>query len=133
MLNNLFGLITGAVANTSTNNGVNVSIDTSVFQKAETAYWPMIQQRINAIPIPDLVLPSDQSMYIKDNDFRVTQPADHFSFQNVDNCLQIRLHQLSAKFSTGNFHAHHGIFGAHGHAEMSIDSTKLTFGFRPTI
>jgi hypothetical protein len=132
MLSNLLTGVAGALANTSTNNGVNLSIDTNVFQKAESAYWPMIQQRINAIPMPDLVLPSDESMYLKDNDFRVTQPADHFSFENVDNCLQIKMNKLSAKFSTGNFHAHHGIFGAHGHAEMAIDTTKLIFGFRPS-
>ena len=105
MLSNLLTGVAGALANTSTNNGVNLSIDTNVFQKAESAYWPMIQQRINAISIPDLVLPSDESMYLKDNDFRVTQPADHFSFENVDNCLQIKMNKLSAKFSIGQ-HPH---------------------------
>ena len=121
----------GALAN-STNNGINLSIDTSVFQQAETDYWPLIQERINKIQIPDIASPTDDRMYIKDNDFRVTIPANHFEFYNENNCMTIKLNKLDAKFSTGDFKAHHGIFGAHGHAEMTIDGTKLIFGYRPT-
>ena len=91
MFNKLFTAATcaiGALAN-STENGVNVSIDSSVFQQAETAYWPMIQERINAIEIPDLESKTDDRMYIKDNDFRVTIPSNHFNFFNEENCMTI--------------------------------------------
>ena len=76
---------------------------------------------------------SDTAMYAKDNDFTVTQPVSKFDFVNdvADNCFKISLDDLTGKFTTGNFHAHKGIFGAHGTAHMTLDTVKLTFGLRP--
>ena len=116
----------------STSNGVTVSLDTAIIQQAEKAYWAALQKRINAISIPDLVLPSDDQMYLKANNLTITQPVEHFKFSNdvENNCLQIELNELTVKFTSDSFHAHYGVFGAHGNAEVKIDTTKLIFGFR---
>lgn len=49
----------------------------------------MIQSRINSIKVPDLVDPNDDKIYIKENDFTITEPADHFEFYNdvENNCF----------------------------------------------
>ena len=93
----------------------------------------MIQARINAIKVPDMVMKNDTAMYIKDNDFTLTQPTNKFEFINdvTDNCFLIKLERLTASFTTGNFHAHYGILGAYGTAHMKIDTVKLSFGLRP--
>ena len=132
----LFTCVLGTVlaATNSTTNGVTVSADTSILQKIEQAYWVVLQKKINGIKLPDFESKSDTAMYVKDNDFSVTEPADHFNFFNdvANNCLKIQLNKLSAKFKTNNFHAHYGIFGAYGTATMTIDTTKLIFGYRVT-
>jgi len=71
-------------------------------------------------------------MYIKNNDFSITEPTDSFHFINdaANNCLTVKLNKLTAKFTTDNFHAHYGIFGAYGNAKMKIDTTRLVFGYR---
>ena len=117
----------------STTNGMTVSADTAMFQQAEMAYWAAIQNRINRVNIPDIVMPSDDEMYIKNNDFTLIQPPDNFIFTNdvANNCFQVELNKLTGKFTSSNFHAHYGILGAHGSAHMSIDSTNLFFGLRP--
>ena len=71
-------------------------------------------------------------MYIKDNDFKFVVPTDSIYFNNdaADNCMKIKLRKMGVKFTTGNFHAHYGIFGAHGDAKMTIDSTELEVGYR---
>ena len=71
-------------------------------------------------------------MYLKDNDFTVTVPTDSFYFNNdaENNCMKVKLRKMNAKFTVDNFHAHYGIFGAYGDAKMTIDSTKLEFGYR---
>ena len=116
----------------STMNGATVSFDTSVVQQAEQAWWHVIQDRINKIPVPDLQSKTDDQMYIKQNDFYIVQPTDHFLFENdvANNCLKVTMNKLTAVFTTENFHAHYGIFGAYGNARMSIDTTKLIFGYR---
>ena len=120
-----------AAAN-STTNGLTFSADVSMFQQAEEAYWHAIQSRINSIVLPDVVDPNDAANYLKQNDFTVTQPTDHITFtaDAADNCLTVKLNKLSAKFTSANFHGHYGIFGAYGDLTMSIDTTKLVFGYR---
>ena len=54
-----FVLGTALAATNSTTNGVTLSLDTAVMQQFEEAYWAVIEERINAIAVPDLVLPSD--------------------------------------------------------------------------
>ena len=126
-------VLTTAFAIESTTNGATVSFDTSVIQSAEQTYWNMIQGRINAIKVPDLIMKNDTSMYAKDNDFTLTQPTQKFTFKNdvANNCFEISLRQLTGKFTTGNFHAHYKVFGAHGTAHMALDTVHLTFGLRP--
>ena len=74
----------------------------------------------------------DAKMYLKGNDFTVTIPTDSFYFNNdaENNCMRVKLRKMNAKFTVDDFHAHYGIFGAHGDASMTIDSTKLEFGYR---
>jgi hypothetical protein len=64
------------------------------------------------------VLPSDDKQYLKENDLTITQPVNHFTFSNdvANDCFQITLDELTVKFTSDNFHAHYGIFGAHGDA-----------------
>ena len=92
----------------------------------------MLQDRINLIKVPDIESKTDERMYVKDNDFTLIEPADHFKFINdaADNCFKVELDKLSARFTTKNFHAHYGIFGAYGTAEMAIGDTKLVTGYR---
>ena len=117
----------------STHNGVTLSVDTSMIQQIQTAYWYTIQEKINEIKVPDFVLKSDTADYAKDNDFTITQPTYDFTFENdvKNNCFQVTLNDLTAKFVTNNFHAHSGVFGAHGEGHMDMNTVKLVWGLRP--
>ena len=50
---------------TTTANGINVSIDSTVISDAIGTYWGWAEHRMNAIVVPDLILPSDTTMYMK--------------------------------------------------------------------
>ena len=134
MLRTLFASIAAGVSavTNSTTNGVTMSLDTSVLQQAELALWHSVEERINKIHVPDLVSKKDAEMYAKDNDFRLSIPVDSFYFNNFaeDNCMRIKLRHMDGKFTVGNFHAHYGIFGAYGTAQMKISNTKIEFGYR---
>jgi len=65
---------------TSTTNGVNLTIDLKTIESAAGSYWDLVEHRLNAITIPDLILPSDDSMYMKKNDFTIYQSFDHTAF-----------------------------------------------------
>ena len=124
------GLIAGTEPTSST-DGVNVSIDQTALHNVVETYWPFIEHRINNIQVPDLVLPSDSEMYMKENSFEISQPISAMYKKNdvENNCYYIYLYDLTGKFETRNFHAHHGILGAHGSAHISMDSTHLGFGY----
>ena len=134
MLRTLFASIAAGVSavTNSTTNGVTMSLDTSVLQQAELALWHSVESRINQIKVPDFVSKKDANMYAKDNDFRITIPVDSFYFNNFaeDNCMRIKMRHMDVKFTVGDFHAHYGIFGAYGTANMNIRNTKFEFGYR---
>ena len=62
-----------SAATNSTTNGITFSADTSVIQQAEEAYWAAIQNRLNNINVPDLILPKDTEDYLKDNKFTIAE------------------------------------------------------------
>ena len=49
----------------------------------------------------------------------------YFNNDAADNCMKIKLRKMGVKFTTGNFHAHYGIFGAHGDAIGDGDPVEL--------
>ena len=78
MLNTLFNALKAkALAEpTSTVNGINIGIDTDTVNDAIQAILPWAEHRMNQIKVPDLILPSDTTMYMKQNDFTITQTPD---------------------------------------------------------
>ena len=115
------------VGATTTKSGINVNIQTDALRKVLGSYWGWVEHTVNDIPVPDLILPSDETMYAKKNNFSMYQPVDKFYLVNdVDNdrfCLHA--YDLNAKFITEDFHLHKGALGAHGAAHVTMDHTYL--------
>ena len=112
----------------STINGVNLTIQTDTLKEALGTYWGWFEHKINEIEVPDLILPSDDTMYAKDNKFKMYQTTDHLYLVNdlEHDRFCIDAYDLNAKFVTKDFHVTHGILGAHGAAHMTIDHSHLS-------
>ena len=112
---------------TSTTNGVNINIDTSTIESSVGSYWGWVEHRLNNIVVPDLILPSDTEQYMKRNDFTVYQSINNIYYENdlANNRFCFDLYDLNGKFITEEFHAHHGVLGAHGAAHITMDETHL--------